>query len=57
MISKEMVNEVAADGAVSAAMIERWAPVLADNPDMPEGVAAFAERRTPEFVWVPEETS
>jgi hypothetical protein len=36
---------------------ERWAPVLADNPDMPEGVAAFAERRTPEFVWVPEETS
>ena len=41
----------------SAAMIERWAPVLADNPDMPEGVAAFAERRTPEFVWVPEETS
>ncbi len=57
MISKEMVNEVAADGAISAAMIERWAPVLANNPDMPEGVAAFAERRTPEFVWVPEETS
>lgn len=55
-ISKEMVNEVAADGAVSATTIERWAPVLANNPDMPEGVAAFSERRTPNFVWMPEES-
>ena len=55
-ISKEMVNEVAASGGVSAQMIERWAPVLANNPDMPEGVAAFAERRSPNFVWTPEES-
>ena len=55
-ISKEMVNEVAATGGVSAATIQRWAPVLANNPDMPEGVAAFAERRAPNFVWVPEES-
>ena len=55
-ISKEMVNEVAAYGAVSAATISRWAPVLANNPDMPEGVAAFGERRSPNFVWVPEES-
>jgi enoyl-CoA hydratase/carnithine racemase len=55
-ISKEMVNEVAAHGAVSGATIERWAHVLANNPDMPEGVAAFAERRSPNFVWVPEES-
>ena len=55
-ISKEMVNEVAAHGAVSAETIDRWAPVLANNPDMPEGVAAFAERRSPQFVWVPEES-
>jgi len=56
MISKEMVNEVAADGSVSVAMIDRWAPILANNPDMPEGVAAFAERRSPNFVWTPEES-
>jgi enoyl-CoA hydratase/carnithine racemase len=55
-ISKEMVNEVATHGAVSASTIERWAPVLANNPDMPEGVAAFSERRSPNFVWVPEES-
>ena len=56
-ISKEMVNEVAAHGAVSSETVTRWAPVLANNPDMPEGVAAFAERRSPQFVWVPEESS
>ncbi len=56
-ISKEMVNEVAARGEISAETIERWASVLANNPDMPEGVAAFAERRSPNFVWVPEEPS
>ena len=55
-ISKEMVNEVAASGGVSPETIERWAPVLAANPDMSEGVAAFAERRTPNFVWTPEES-
>lgn len=55
-ISKEMVNEVAARGEISAETIERWASVLANNPDMPEGVAAFAERRSPNFVWVPGES-
>ncbi|CAB4618124.1 unannotated protein [freshwater metagenome] len=55
-ISKEMVNEVAARGGVSAETIERWAPVLAANPDMSEGVAAFTERRPPNFVWTPEES-
>ena len=56
IISKEMVNEVAASGGVSAQTIDRWALVLASNPDMPEGVAAFAERRSPNFVWTPEES-
>ena len=56
IISKEMVNEVAASGGVSAQTIERWALVLASNTDMPEGVAAFAERRSPNFVWTPEES-
>ena len=56
-ISKEMVNEVAARGEISAGTIERWASVLANNPDMPEGVAAFAERRSPNFVWVPEDSA
>ena len=56
IISKEMVNEVAASGGVSAQTIERWAPVLANNPDMPEGVAAFTERRSPNFVWTPNES-
>ena len=56
IISKEMVNEVAASGAVSAQTTERWVPVLANNPDMPEGVAAFTERRSPNFVWTPDES-
>jgi len=56
MISKEMVNDVAARGEVSTATIDRWAPVLANNPDMAEGVAAFTERRSPKFVWLPEES-
>lgn len=56
IISKEMVNEVAASGGVSAQTIERWAPVLANNPDMLEGVAAFTERRSPNFVWTPDES-
>jgi hypothetical protein len=51
-----MVNEVATSGGVSAQTIERWAPVLANNPDMPEGVAAFTERRSPNFVWTPDES-
>lgn len=56
-ISKQMIDEIAAHGAISEATIERWAPVLADNPDMAEGVAAFGERRSPRFVWVPTESS
>lgn len=57
MISKEMVGDVAAHGAVQPSTIERWTPVLADNPDMAEGVTAFSERRIPNFVWAPGESS
>ena len=57
MISKEMIDEVASHGVISASTIDRWAPVLAANPDMAEGVAAFTERRDPHFVWTPDESS
>ena len=56
-ISKQMIDEIARTGGVADTTIARWAPVLADNPDMAEGVAAFGERRSPRFVWVPTEWS
>lgn len=55
-ISKEMVNDVMVHGEVRNETIERWAPVLERNPDLPEGFAAFSERRQPNFVWTPEES-
>ena len=56
-ISKQMIDEIARTGGVADATIARWAPVLADNPDMSEGVAAFVARRSPRFAWVPTESS
>jgi enoyl-CoA hydratase/carnithine racemase len=53
MASKEIVDALAATGAVDPAVVARWDGVVASSGDPPEGVAAFAERREPRFSWVP----
>ena len=49
--SKEMLAAVAAGGSVPAGLEAHWTKVAADSGDLREGVAAFAERRPPNFTW------
>ena len=49
-----MVEE-AARGGVDPATEAHWHVVAAGASDLAEGVAAFLERRDPEFEWIPEE--
>ena len=49
--SKEMIGAVAATGGVPAELDGHWARTAAAAGDLREGVAAFAERRTPRFTW------
>lgn len=53
MASKEMVDSVLAHGHVTDEVQARWEAALATSPDAAEGIAAFAERRTPTFQWAP----
>ncbi|MBK5222464.1 MAG: enoyl-CoA hydratase/isomerase family protein [Acidimicrobiia bacterium] len=53
MASKQMVDDIATHGRVADLTTERWRRHLADNPDSPEGIAAFAERRRPRSTWTP----
>ncbi len=53
MASKQMVDDVAATGAVSEATTATWRAHLAASDDAAEGIAAFAERRSPRFGWRP----
>jgi enoyl-CoA hydratase/carnithine racemase len=49
--TKEMVASVLAHGSVPADLAESWRREVAAATDPAEGVAAFAERRPPEFTW------
>jgi len=49
--AKAMVDEVVADGLVSAATSDRWSAEVAAAPDRAEGVAAFFDKRPPTFTW------
>ena len=53
MASKEMVDSVLAHGHVTHEVQARWAAALATSPDAAEGIAAFTERRAPDFRWAP----
>lgn len=48
--SKAMVDG-ATSGGVDDAVVERWEAVASESKDMDEGVAAFLERRDPDFGW------
>lgn len=49
--SKELVDAVVEHGAIPPDLARRWAAEVAASPDRAEGVAAFAERRSPAFTW------
>jgi enoyl-CoA hydratase/carnithine racemase len=51
--TKQMIDSVAASGAIAPALVERWQLESAANPDAHEGIAAFLEHRTPTFTWTP----
>jgi hypothetical protein len=55
MASKEIVDALSSDGRVDPELERRWARAVATSGDPAEGVAAFAERRSPEFTWTPAE--
>jgi len=49
--TKAMVAEVMARGHVPPAVTEHWNAVAAGASELAEGIAAFSERRPPQFRW------
>ena len=55
MASKEIVDALADDVGVDPSVEQRWGRAVAAAGDAAEGIAAFVERRTPNFTWTPSE--
>jgi enoyl-CoA hydratase/carnithine racemase len=51
--TKEMIASISATGAVDPDVEAHWVAVSAKAPDAAEGLAAFVERRDPDFTWTP----
>lgn len=54
MASKEIVDALGSDSDSLASIEARWVRAAAASSDATEGIAAFTERRTPNFTWTPE---
>lgn len=53
MGSKAMIDAVSEQGSVPADLERHWLDALHLSPDLAEGIAAFTERRSPQFTWRP----
>lgn len=53
MASKEIIDALASDAESVPSIEARWVREVAASSDPAEGIAAFAERRSPNFTWTP----
>lgn len=51
--SKAMIESIGDTGSVDPGLNERWHQILQASTDPAEGIAAFGERRPPQFTWTP----
>lgn len=55
MASKEIIDALGDDADARPSIEAKWLRAVATSSDPAEGIAAFAERRTPHFTWTPGE--
>jgi len=53
LATKAVIDETVLYGRASSATIDTWEAIAREAGDLDEGVAAFRERRTPRFTWLP----